>query len=66
MLNGGQEFDASLMADRKLAKKSESMSRRESLARDAVKGTAGSPVSKKIQGKDATTRISKGGKKKTG
>jgi hypothetical protein len=54
------------MVDRKLAKKSESMSRTESLARDAVKGTPESPVSKKIQGKDVTTRISKSGKKRTG
>jgi transposase len=66
MLNGGREFDASLMEDRELAKKSESMSRTECLARDAVKGTPESPVSKKMHGKDETTRISKGGKKKTG
>jgi transposase len=66
MLNGDQEFDTSLMVDRKLAEKSESMSRRKSLAQDAVQGTSESPVSEKMQGKVVTTRINKGGKKKTG
>jgi hypothetical protein len=66
MLSGDQGFDASLMVDRKLAKKGESISRTESLAQDALKGTTEAPVSKKRQGNVVSTGISKGGKKKAG